>query len=943
MNLNSLRAKRDELALALAEQEATFALLQETKLSSTSRVEDLALKDYNILRRDRTSHGGGIAILSHRSADAHIIRSCPRSEILSASLLIRRARVTLVCAYRPPGLNSRQSEDFLSDLSDILAEIPHQNPAVFGGDVNLHLGSAESAALESLLEGNNFKVMNNAAVATHEERCIDWVGWRGEGESFDGPFDFPPLEKKASGHRLQSFCLVLWPFTAAEPSALPRLDWKRWDREKAKLLCLYSEHSAQLFLRPIESRVDTSRGPSLQYESLCSELHIIIQQTVPKLKVRSNGFREPEWMTDEIRILSKRQRFLFRSWKASGDCTFLKAANKAKRKKRRLIAVAKRNWAHRIITRSRREKRLWDIYKRLSNEKRPAVATFLIDNHVVSSDAGKAECLAETFSTNYVRGHSSPDKSPDTTVPPPPPPESLVTAEQASQLLHTLKPNKATGGDGVPARLLRGLSDEIGPALANLINNTLLTRRVPQSWRQATVTPVPKKSNPLKPSDYRPISILDQMSKLWERHIEHLLEDFSWTSNQQFGFKKMASTGDALLQAQRTVLQLSSAQKKVQISLMSLDLCKAFDRVPTDRILESLRERKVPTYLLDTLRSWLCDRSFRVKVGDEVSSWRAAPSGIPQGSRLGPRLFSITFDSVLRLQLPPNISVQAYADDLLIIGPRSSEDEHMKFQLAAEMIASHLQQLGMELNIAKTQLLNVHLRPSHFAPLSLNGEEVTPSKTLRYLGVVVDEALSFATHWEETSASAKRLLGAVGRLCHRDPPTLLHLYRERVASYLQYSLPFTPPTTQTSWARLNGVASHLAHLITNTWHVAGQPIHGFDIIAMAGIESLSALYLRRTLMYTSRALDGLAAFYPERSTEPLRRDGLRSAAVKKPDRELAVTPCRERLSRLQPRRMAVLWNLCLSLETSGDVNEILTALCSLQPDIAHSLLGIPKA
>ena len=269
------------------------------------------------------------------------------------------------------------------------------------------------------------------------------------------------------------------------------------------------------------------------------------------------------------------------------------------------------------------------------------------------------------------------------------------------------------------------------------------------------------------------------------------------------------------------------------------------------------------------------------------------------------------------------------------------------FQEALSSVAAAIEDLGMELNTAKTQLLDISLRHFQFAPLELNGILIPPLQTIRFLGVTLDSRINFTAHWTRVAASAKGVLGAVSRLCHRDPWALKALYMERVQSMLLFSLPYAAPHSQSAWSRLNGVASHYAHLLTNIWVKEGRHIHGDEIREMAGGESISDLYLRHSLRMVQRSLAEQSAyrFSLDDSAAPPRRPGLRSSSsIDRAESfpRLKVPPChQEALSRLQPRRAAILWNAIQP--TLAEIRQGPTALSQRlsQPE-KHFLCGFPS-
>ena len=205
-------------------------------------------------------------------------------------------------------------------------------------------------------------------------------------------------------------------------------------------------------------------------------------------------------------------------------------------------------------------------------------------------------------------------------------------------------------------------------------------------------------------------------------------------------------------------------------------------------------------------------------------------------------------------------------------------------------------------------MLDVSLRnaPAAREPLFLeSGQEMKSVESLRYLGVLFDKRLNFEAHWTSLASSSKRAVGAISRLVRRNPEALRHLYQERIASVFLHSLPFTPPTTQAGWRRLNGVASFTSHLITNSWRV-----HGLEAISAAGLTSPAELCFTQAMRFLWSCQSGRRAFgrwlMPEEREERVRL--LRSQALRR-GHELQVPQSHTSTwTSLQPCRMLQLWN-----------------------------------
>ena len=439
---------------------------------------------------------------------------------------------------------------------------------------------------------------------------------------------------------------------------------------------------------------------------------------------------------------------------------------------------------------------------------------------------------------------------------------------------------------------------------------------------------------------------------MWESHVEELLRPYCQPHPLQFGFSRKSGCGDALLTIQRAALLLAEGQRPVKLSFLSLDCRKAFDRIPTATLLSALIERNCPSVLIRLIQHWLTERSFTVGVEDVTSEWMPAPSGVPQGSRLGPLLYNIAVDSVLRIWLPKGVHIQAYADDLILLGRRRTDVEVADFQAATDIVTRHLSKLGLELNSQKSQLLNVSFSGfDSFAAVEVNGHEISPSQQLRYLGVLFDSRLNFNGHWRQMATSAKGVVTVVSSLVHRDPAALRYLYQERVVSALLHSLPFTPPTNLQTWRLLNAVPKFVAHLVTNRWQRDGEFLSGAEVRELAELSSCSKLAAIYSARFAFKAVWGCTRYASQlQRHQPAQcgREGLRPRpALPHPSLQLDEPPAElASLARLQPVQMVQLWNALLPLLSSDQLSSLSafsTAVpllySQLPPDTRRMLFG----
>ena len=240
-----------------------------------------------------------------------------------------------------------------------------------------------------------------------------------------------------------------------------------------------------------------------------------------------------------------------------------------------------------------------------------------------------------------------------------------------------------------------------------MFNSSLSKGIVPTEWKFSNVTPVFKgNGDPSCFANYRPISLLSLPSKVLARIVHNRLLDCLLSnilSNRQFGFRPGSSTQEALLCA--TSDWSHCLDRGTSVAAVSLDLSKAFDRVPHCQFLSALINIGVSGPLLAWFRSYLSGRTQRVVVDGCSSEVHPVTSGVPQGSILGPLLFSIYMNSITNTQFHQVTSLILYADDILLYRPVSTSDDVALMQSDVAKVVDWLYSAGLSLNAGKSNVI----------------------------------------------------------------------------------------------------------------------------------------------------------------------------------------------------------------------------------------------
>ena len=361
-----------------------------------------------------------------------------------------------------------------------------------------------------------------------------------------------------------------------------------------------------------------------------------------------------------------------------------------------------------------------------------------------------------------------------------------ITVDETAQAICKMKQSFCPGPDGIPAVFVKKCCDVLKSPLTAIFNLSLVRQQFPLSWKESFMFPVYKKGVKSNIEHYRGISSLCACSKLLEAVVfNHLMFSVkNYISTAQHGFYPGRSVSTNLLEF--TSYCLRSMDRNFQVDAVYTDLKAAFDRVDHGIILAKLEKLGASSGMTTWLSSYLRNRKTAVKLGTSQSRWFCNNSGVPQGSILGPLLFSLFINDLTRL-LPPGTRL-LYADDTKIYQLIQSGADCFKLQKLIDLFIGWCDKNYMSVSISKCTVISFS-RKKH--PLmfeySIAGETLQRNNVVTDLGILLDTQMTFRQHYSMIISKANRQLGFVLRTGKEfvDPGTLRTLYCSLVRPILE--------------------------------------------------------------------------------------------------------------------------------------------------------------
>ena len=821
VNVNSITSdcRLDELSQHAQSHNIDVLCVTETKLDVNVHSSLYSLDHFHApFTKHRDRHGGGVAIYVKGNLSAKREPSLEIGDFESVwcKISTRSCSVLVCCAYIPPHISAQQFSDLIDSLSESIAlakALPHSQ-IILMGDFNLgnsyllptYTNHSPITGLEMQLE-SELRSLQLTQLITEPTR-IDQVS--GVANLRDLAIVSEPSTVANSG-TLPSFSnidhfpiYVSLNFIQTPDSYHKRefWDYSRLDSDKLCTTLLETDWD-----KVLDGDIDQATT------NFTDVLLSAAAASIPSKKGGQEGGRR-----DRLFRIAQRTR---------SDTDWLKwrlQRNHTTALNRRLKDEHTQKQVSKLLSNKKNPHKYHQILKNILGTNTTQTIPPLVGPHgaLTTDELEKANALNSHFiqqtqldTANLTIPQTSTNLPDLTNLD-----DIQVSAPDVLKILNSLNENKSTGPDKIPTKLLKLTALLIYEPLTRPFNKSLSSGKFPSSWKEANVTAIFKnKGANSEPTNYRPISLLSCISKVLERLVfkkvyAHLTCN-NILSDKQSGYRPGHSTQLQLVYL--THKMFLSLDRNEDFTALYLDISKHFDTIWHEGLLYKCRVQcGISGIVLEWLKSYLTDRTQRVRVGDTFSGWQTVKAGCPQGSVLGPLLALIYLNDLSNLT---ENQILFFADDtsLYTSHPPSSSEHQQSLQRDLDKIKQFGDDWAIQFSTHKTLQQTFSTRQDTQAlHLTFGGKQIPTTSNHTHLGLTFSTDLRFHEHVNKIVTRVNRALGPLYPVARFLPRQVLNdIYITYIRPLLDYcDIVYDGHLKTSDRLRLQKLQNRAARLVT---------------------------------------------------------------------------------------------------------------------------------
>lgn len=402
-------------------------------------------------------------------------------------------------------------------------------------------------------------------------------------------------------------------------------------------------------------------------------------------------------------------------------------------------------------------------------------------------------------------------------------------AEIGKTIRENINAKKCPGYDLITGLILKKLPKKGLVFLTNLFNAIIRLSHIPSQWKVAQIVMIPKPGKPPNSvTSYRPISLLPIMAKLFEKlllkRMKNTITAQGTIPAHQFGFRPQHSTVEQVNRVYNVIA--NALEEKQYCSAVFLDIEQAFDKVWHAGLLYKIKTSLPQFYLL--LKSYLHNRKFQVRYGMEYSELFPINSGVPQGSVLGPVLYTLFTSDLPEGQ---HTTTATFADDTAILSVHKDPDTASRtLQNELMNIENWLKRWKIKASVAKSVHITFTMKKGNCPTVKLNDELLPRVEEVKYLGMTLDRRLTWASHIKkkrkELDLKMKKMYWLIGKKSKLSLHNKLMVYKTVLKPIWTYGIQLWGTASNSNIEILQRFQSKTLRAIANApWYISNATLH----------------------------------------------------------------------------------------------------------------------
>lgn len=700
---------------------------------------------YELIRADRPSRGGGVCLYVHCSLKYKMINidyvNTEHLEQLWVSININKIKTSIGVLYRPP----HSPINCLNELENVLTNICMDcQDIILMGDLNIDFNNQVASSYRQV--NNILKCFNLIQVINEPTRIS---------ETSNTTIDIICLSNHKTLNKagtqdmlnltdhLLTYCELNYEINAQQPNIVTYRDYSLFNANE------FSSDANLINWNYVDNL--SSLDDKVEYLMDAITFLFDIHAPLKTITIRRN-YRP--YITPTIKQIIRLKDRAYKKYKKSRSITQLQYFKDL----RNYLSLAIKNEKtayiqHQININKNNPSKLWRDFSSWNIHGKPVLEidpvlqdVNNINNYFIESTQSK-DVNIDTL--DYFTNHMQ-DNIMEKNI------FSIVTCDKVEEVLFSITSN-ASGIDNINLKMLKLTIPHCKAALTHIINHSLSQGVVPSKWKKSIVLPVPKVTKAIEMKQLRPINILPTMSKILEKIVKEEITDHLQINNTlplvQSGFRKYHSTNTALM---KITNDITRGMDNSQVTyLILLDFSKAFDVINHNLLLAKLKYYGFNLTLIKWFSNYLENRTQCVKLNNDISEEKGVYAGVPQGSILGPILFTI-FTAELPNILRHNWKIHLYADDTQLYKsctPSEVNDTITELNENLNIISAWSDNNGLKLNASKTvatcvgsKVLLNKTKSNQTVEIVLNDSVINISTEVKNLGIIIDQNLNFENH-----------------------------------------------------------------------------------------------------------------------------------------------------------------------------------------------------